>query len=289
MKVLITGEKGYIATCLARYLNESGDFTARQVSVRNGFAPYKLSEYDAIVHAAAIVHQMDKNIPYEQYLEVNTTLTRELADAALKAGVKHFVFFSSMGVYEGYAGKKAEMPINNKTDVSFSSAYASTKYGAEELLREIDNELNISIIRPPLVYGKGSPGNIHRLFRFAGKTPFFPLTDNLRSMIYIDNLCELIRLILINQKTGLFCPQNAEYVNVSDLITLMGHIQGNGIALLKIPGPIIKLSLKFQSCNKVFGNYYYDKDFSSCFDNAYQIVGFEESIINTFSKPLIIS
>ena len=287
LKVFITGETGYIATHLAKYLLTDDAFAVKKISVRNGVSAHILAGCDAVVHAAAMVHQNERKIPYEAYLEVNTTLTRNLAESAIKAGVKHFIFISTMAVYEGYSSIFNSFFINRETDVSFTSSYASTKYGAEESLNELKGRLPLAVIRPPLVYGRNSPGNFRRLLRFAGVTPFFPATDNVKSMIYIDNLCELIKLILINRKTGLFCPQNAEYINISELVSDMGRLQGNKIHLIKTPRCLLRAVSGVNACRKVFGAFAYDKTFSACFDNAYCVVGYRESLMESAADFIV--
>ena len=138
--------------------------------------------------------------------------------------------------------------------------------------------MTISIIRPPLVYGKDSPGNFHRLANLAGKLPLFPLVENRRSMIYIENLCELIRLILINGTPGLFCPQNNEHIVTSQLFADLARLRGKNVKLIKIPEKFIKPVCVFKPFKKLFASLAYDEKFSSCFDNAYNTVGYGESL-----------
>jgi len=277
MKALVTGERGYIGTRLCEYLNKEGIFTAR-VSARGGISPEKLIGCDVLVHAAALVHQTDKNIPYEKYLEINTVLTRNIADAAVTAGVGHFIFFSTMAVFEGHRFNNGAY-ISDRTDVSFTSPYASTKYGAEELLKEYGRTMTVSVLRPPLVYGKGSPGNFGRLIKLSKKIPVFPDADNCRSMIYIDNLCELVRLIILNKTPGYFHPQNADYMNTSRLVRDLGRLQGNAVQLVKAPGPIVRLSQTHSYGKKLFGAFAYNLNFSAHFDGAYNTVGYMDSLV----------
>jgi len=276
MKALITGEKGYIGTRLCEYLNKNGMFTAR-ASARGEITPGKFTGCDVLIHAAALVHQTDKNIPYEKYLEINTVLTRNIAEAAVTAGVRHFIFFSTMAVFEGHRFNNGAY-ISDRTDVSFTSPYASTKYGAEEMLKEYGGAMTVSVLRPPLVYGKGSPGNFGRLIKLSKKTPVFPDADNCRSMIYIDNLCELVRLIILNKTPGCFHPQNADHINTSRLVRDLGRLQGNAVKLVKLPDPIIRLAQIHSYGKKLFGAFAYDLNFSSHFSGAYNVAGYAESL-----------
>jgi len=279
VRALITGEKGYIGTRLCAYLNDNG-VPASRISVRNGVIPDDFIKCGVLIHAAALVHQTDKNIPYEKYYAINAALTQQIAETAAGCGVKHFVFFSTMAVFEGLKSQNGAY-INDKTDVSFYSPYASTKYGAEELLREYADDMIISVVRPPLVYGKGSPGNFKRLINISKKIPAFPNADNRRSMIYIDNLCELVRLIIINKTPGYFHPQNAYRMNIPELVRDLGRLQNNDVRLVDLPAPVIKLFKTHSYGKKLFGTFAYDSKISACFDDAYNVVSHAESLART--------
>ena len=77
------------------------------------------------------------------------------------------------------------------------------------------------ILRPPMIYGKGSKGNYPLLAKLALKLPFFPRVQNERSMLYIENLCEFVRLMVENEESGTFFPQNSEYSNTSELVEMI--------------------------------------------------------------------
>src|SRR5690606_888391 len=97
--------------------------------------------------------------------------------------------------------------------------YGDSKLRAEKGIKSLDSdEFKVVIIRPPMIYGKGSKGNFPKLIKISRTIPFFPMYENKRSMLYIDNLSEFIRLLISNQERGLFFPQNHEYVNTSNLV-----------------------------------------------------------------------
>src|SRR5690606_11147904 len=147
------------------------------------------SAYDAIFHTAAIVHVKEKDI--SRYFKVNRDLTVELANKAKNEGVKQFIFLSTMGVYGTEIGY-----ITKDNIPSPKTPYAQSKYEAEKILIEMNSSnFNVAILRPPIVYGRGCPGNYSRLAKLAVMLPIFPEMDNKRSMIYIDNLSEFIKLI----------------------------------------------------------------------------------------------
>src|SRR5699024_7216897 len=134
------------------------------------------------------------------------------------------------------------------------------------------------IIRPPMVYGKGSKGNYPKLSKMAQLLPIFPNYDNKRSMIHIDNLTELIRLIVDNQSEGMFYPQNREYVQTSELFRLIRKAHGKNTYSTKLfNGFIHPLVGRVNLLNKVFGNLTYDLKISDYAAN-YRVHSLEESI-----------
>ncbi len=113
-----------------------------------------------------------------------------------------------MGVYGTETGY-----ITKDTVPTPKTPYAKSKYEAEQLLLEMNaRDFNIVILRPPIVYGKDCVGNYPRLANMALKLPIFPNINNQRSMIYIDNLSEFIRLLIDHNVGGMYFPQNKEYV-----------------------------------------------------------------------------
>ena len=118
-------------------------------------------------------------------------------DTARKAkedGVSQFIFMSSIIVY-GNEGQKGI--INQNTKENPADFYGRSKLMAEEGLKVLEDEnFKVAVIRPPMIYGKDSKGNYPRLSKMAKKLPFFPYVANQRSMLHIDNLCELIYLII---------------------------------------------------------------------------------------------
>ncbi|NLY45100.1 MAG: NAD-dependent epimerase, partial [Tissierella sp.] len=160
----------------------------------------------------------------------------------------------------------------------------------EELIKQLgDESFKVAIIRPPMVYGKGCKGKYPRLTRLAVKTPIFPDVDNKRSMIYIDNLSEFVRLLIDNNSSGLFLPQNSEYVNTSEMVKLIAGVHGKKIIMTKIFNPILK-RLDVSIVNKVFGDLVYGKELQNDTGTSiykyfiYETVSFKESIIQTESE-----
>src|SRR5690606_14328677 len=147
-----------------------------------------------------------------------------------------------------------------------TNAYGQSKLEADLAIQEM-NDLTFKtvIIRTPVVYGPGSKGNFPRLQKLALKLPIFPNIENQRSMIYIDNLCMIIKYMIDNDIEGVFYPQNNEYVRTKDIIKLTRELNGKKYRETKIFNWVIKLgSLFIPTINKVFGNKTYNQSLNTC-------------------------
>lgn len=161
---------------------------------------------DVVIHSAARVHMMtdDSNDPLELYREVNTYGTLNLARQAVRVGVKRFIFVSSVKVngeatVQGQAFRHDDIP-------SPSDAYGISKAEAEAGLLALAKEtrMEVVIVRPPLVYGPGVKANFAAMFNLAKKNLPLPLgaIDNLRSLVAIDNLADLIQTCIRHPKAA---------------------------------------------------------------------------------------
>lgn len=134
-----------------------------------------------------------------------------------------------------------------------------------------------------MIYGKGSKGNYPKLSKLAKLLPIFPDFYNQRSMLHIDNLCEFIKQIIDKEKSGLFFPQNKEYVSTSELVREIAEVSHRKVFLIKVFNPVIRLMFKLDIVKKLFGNLVYEKSMSQ-YDFEYQIRDFRESVRLTESK-----
>lgn len=279
MKVLITGTTGYITCSLEKYLTSSHEnYKLHKQSVRNFSNDFQIPKAtDLIIHTAALVHKKETNYTEQDYFEVNCELTIKLATKAKAEGVKHFIFLSTMAVY-GTNDRVAE--INEHTLLSPTTMYGKTKLEAEKRLLELaDDNFIISIIRPPMVYGLDCPGNYALLSKLAKKTPVFPYVQNARSMIFIDNLTEFIRQLIVNKDAGIFHPQDREFIQTSEMVKEIANVHNRKMKLSKTSGILLnKLFRKQQIVLKVFGDLTYSKALSNYRDNSYQKVNFKEAI-----------
>lgn len=268
MKVLITGKNGYIATNLLRWFKmRSSDYDVDVVSVKNGI-PSSLVGYDVVIHLAAIVHQNEAKVGEQKYFEINRDLTIQLFEKSIKCGVSHFIFFSTMAVYGLEGSLKEKIIINEDTDYNPQTFYAKSKFEAEIHLLNNSDKMNVAILRPPMVYGEGCSGNYAKLEKLAKKISVFPYVNNERSVIHINNLCEIVRLIIKNESCGIFFPQDLDYANTSRLVQEIGLKDGRYIALNKALG-IGATLLNTSLTRKIFGNLVYQKELSEHFNNKY--------------------
>lgn len=279
--ILITGANSYIGTSFEKWLEASeGDY---QVDTLDMIDPkwrqFDFSPYDAIFHVAAIVHKNEKNMDPTLYDKVNRDLPIELAGLAKAAGVKQFVFLSSMSVY----GNKEEV-ITKETKENPSTYYGKSKLAAEKGLMQLESaDFKVLMMRPPMVYGPKATGNYTRLSKLSRITPIFPNIANQRSMIYIDNLLEFVRKAIDTNLSGLHFPQNKEYVTTSQLVKTIRDVNGKKTLLTAIFNPIIKLLSNVSQFNKLFGNLVYAKELSTeVFD--YQVADFHKSVRKSEEK-----
>ena len=137
------------------------------------------------------------------------------------------------------------------------------------------------ILRPPMIYGKGSKGNYPTLAKFAKKTALFPYVKNERSMLYIGNLVEFVRLMVENEERGIFFPQNAEYSNTSETVRMIGAVHGKKVRLVKGFTWVLKFLGLFTSIvHKAFGSLSYDQSMST-YKEEYRLTSFAKSIEET--------
>ena len=255
-KILITGKNSYIGGKFIEWLSQwPEEYHVDEISVRDDeWKQVDFSSYDSVYHVAGIAHNSSDPKLEDLYYEVNRDLTIEVAKKAKKDGVPQFVFMSSIIVY----GTKTEF-IEEDTKPNPDNFYGESKLQAEQGIIPLqDNNFNIAIIRPPMIYGKGSKGNYPLLSKLAQLTPVFPDYDNQRSMLHIDNLTEFIRLIIDNEDAGVYYPQNNEYVKTSDMVKVVSNIHNKKIYQMTLLNPIIRKLTKFNLVNKVFGNLPYD-------------------------------
>lgn len=286
-KILITGANSYIGTSFEKYMAQWPDrYQVDTVDMIDGtWREKSFTGYDRVYHVAGIAHSDSGKISPEKaklYYAVNTDLTVETAKKAKAEGVKQFIFMSSAIVYGESAPIGKTKVITKDTPVSPANSYGDSKVQAENGIMPLnDDSFKVVVLRPPMIYGPGSKGNYPVLSKLAQKLPVFPKVDNQRSMLYIDNLMEFVRLMVENEEQGIFWPQNAEYSNTTELVKLIAQAHGKKIAVIPGCAWALKLLSHFTGLvNKAFGSLSYERSLSEYRDN-YRINGLEDSIYKT--------
>ncbi|WP_105157887.1 NAD-dependent epimerase/dehydratase family protein [Streptococcus suis] len=277
-RVLITGANSYIGTSFEVYVkNKDSNFEIDTLDLLDpNWEEFDFSGYDSLFHVAGIAHFSKDESQKQLYYDVNTELTYKVASKAKLSNVQQFIFMSSIIVYGD--SSSSERIITRETVPTPSDFYGDSKWQAEKKLLGLANDdFKIVIVRPPMIYGKGSKGNYPRLAKLARTLPIFPKFSNKRSMLHIDNLCAFIESVIIAGEQGVFFPQNKEYVCTSDLVKRIAVSHGKKIYLVSIFNPFIKLLFHFDTVKKVFGNLVYEQELSQ-YTFEYQINDFEETI-----------
>ena len=291
-KVLITGANSYIGMSFEKYANEKylEHLTIDVVDMIDGSWRQKdFSPYDIVYHVAGIAHADVGNVSEEtkkKYYAINTDLAIETCKKAKEEGVKQFVFMSSAIVYGDSAPYGKSKRVTAATEPIPANFYGDSKWLADKGVRELaDESFTVTVLRPPMIYGKGSKGNYPTLAKIAKKLPTFPDVQNERSMLYIENLCEFLCQVMIRGEGGVFWPQNAEYTKTSEMVKMIAEVSGHKIGVSKAWNWGVELASKVPGkprglANKAFGNMSYDQSMSK-YDFEYQIIGLKESIKRT--------
>jgi nucleoside-diphosphate-sugar epimerase len=202
-----------------------------------------LAGYDCVIHCAGIAEQ--KNIISKDiYKQINTDATIKLAEQCVIAGVKKFIFLSSISVLGNYTNYK---PFTQSDKANPLGKYAQSKYEAEKQLLKINDKtsLEVIIIRPPIVYGNLARGNITRLIKLLKlRLPLpFGLIKNKKSFISIENLVDILICCIRrpNLKGKVFLVSDDEDVSLT--FFLQNITRELGYRLLIFPFPIFLLKL----------------------------------------------
>ncbi len=251
MNILITGSSGYVGSSFINTFKEKYNFVNFSL-LQDNMDELQIEDIDTVLHCAALVHQKTA-YDYEKYDDVNVKYPIALAKKAKEAGVKQFVFISTIAVYE--EGKEM---IDENTECNPLTPYGRSKLEAEKQLEELnDKDFTVSIIRPPMVYGKDAPGNISSLISLVNKVSILPFgkIDNKRSFVYIDNLTYLVNRVIEKKQSGIFLASDDESMSTTKLIELIAKYQQKKVWLLKIPffDSLLK-TLKPSLYKRLFGN-----------------------------------
>lgn len=280
-RILVVGKGSYIGQSFKRWLEQYPEkYEVGIVNVKNGaWKKIDFSQYEVVVCFVGIAHINNiKEDMKSLFYSVNRDLSFQIAKWAKEHGVKHHILLSSMNVYGDYCDCIIDRNKENPT-----SFYGDSKLQGDAAIRKLECEnFVVSYVRPPFVYGKGCTGNYKIISNIAQRSPIFPTYENKKSMIYIDNLCEFIRMTIDRRQGGILTPQNKELISVVDLVREIAKCHNKKIfftgGLNWLIKPMCKITKMFK---KAFANDYYAPKISDYWDNKYCLVCFEESIKRT--------
>lgn len=259
-RILITGKDSYIGTSFKKYLEQyPDDYYIEELDVRDdSWKEFDFSPFDAVYHVAGIAHKKEVKENEQLYYQVNRDLAVDIAKKAKSECIHQFIFMSSMSVYGlNYSNQL----ITKDTKCHPHTYYGRSKYEAELELNELnDDNFKVCIVRPPMVYGKGAPGNMERLYKAVRKFHIFPTLRNERSSISIEKLCQDIKEYIDENSQGLYLPQNKEYMCTVDMIRKQMKEENVKVFYLSMFNPIIRLFIgKVGIITKCFGDLRYGK------------------------------
>ncbi|MGI6492832.1 MAG: NAD-dependent epimerase/dehydratase family protein [Pelotomaculum sp.] len=260
-KVLILGGGGYIGSHIAEWLKAYSGYSVQTVNMKAGnWKSLNFGDFDSVVDTAGIAHIQPKEELKDLFYSVNTNLTIELCEKAKDDGARQFIFLSSKNVFGDHCGI-----IHTVENPQPSSFYGDSKLQADLKIQAMNSaSFKVVSIRPPAVYGKGCKGNFPTLIKYAKIMPIFPDYAQKKSMIYIDNLCEFVRLLIDNDCSGVFHPQNREYTSTTEMVRAITKAIGRKICFTKIFNLLLRLSeKKIRIVNRAFSDDAYKLDISS--------------------------
>lgn len=238
--ILLTGSRGFVGSYFS--LAYQKKYNIQKFSFLNDdFNTLDCSDVDVVFHLSALVHQMG-GTSADEYERVNVTQTLELAKKAKEAGVKQFIFMSTVKVYGEETDGLPRFARNDKytenSECDPEDEYGKSKLRAEqELLKLEGKDFIVSIIRTPIVYGFGVKANIKNLVNLVKKVPLLPFggIENRRSMVYVGNLCHLVSTLIEQKKSGVFLASDDELLSTTRLIELIAKELSKKVYLIKIP------------------------------------------------------
>ena len=265
-KVLITGATGFIGGSLVQWLSSSGDYeviaSVRSDSQKNelcktvisgDISPYTdwslfLDGCDVVIHTACSAHfrNIDGADQIEGLRTINVDATLNLAKQAIVAGVKRFIFISSAAIHGDFSYR----PFVEIDAAKPSAPLAASKLEAELALFDLANnsDLEVVVIRPPLVYGHGAPGNFGKLmkiFRYGLPLPFGAV-DNRRDLVGIDNLVDFIIVCIEHPAAAnqTFLVSDGEDLSTTGLFTRLARAMERPPRLIPVPVTVLAFGAK---------------------------------------------
>ena len=271
MRVLVTGADGFIGEHLQQALAARAlEFTAA-VRRREPGAPERfcavgdigpatswraaLRGIDAVVHLAGKAHVIRKPSPElrAEFMRVNAHGTAKLAQACVEAGVRRFVYVSSVMVL---GSSTTVTPFTNASAPHPGTAYAESKLAGEAALNSFADHLEVVVVRPPLVYGPRVKANFLRLLRWVDRGVPLPIgaVRNRRSFVSVWNLCDMLVHVLVNPVAagGTWLVSDGCDVSTAELVREMGAALGRRTLLPRVPVGVLEVLARAVRRHAVF-------------------------------------
>lgn len=263
--ILVTGGNGFIGRALIAFLEKRG--TAARAVSRNpapGCIPVGdmtrqfdwtdlLHDIDVVIHLAGRAHVLKEEAdPVEAFRSVNVDATLALARQAAAAGVRRFVFVSSIKASGGKTGTRQPFLADDMPKPV--DEYGRSKLEAEKRLFQLGREtgMEITVVRPPLVYGPGVPANFALMLKWAGSglPSVFGAVNNSRSLVYVENLCDLLARVAEHPQAAgqVFLVSDGIDLSTADLFSRLAKLQGK--MPINLPIPVSFLSVALQLLGK---------------------------------------
>ena len=267
--VLVTGADGFVGRSMTKALTEAGWHVRR--AIRSNPSPGEnsdtigglelssstqwgeaLKDVQAVVHLAALTHRSTRAQQSDEasFMSVNVDGTAHLARCAIDAGVREFIFLSSIAV--NGRDTQEEAPFNESSVPAPTTIYGQSKIVAEQKLENLaaSSTMRVTSIRPPMIYGPGARGNFQRLSSAvkAGIPLPFGAVQNRRAFLGVDNLSSFVihRLNEVS-KPGfeVFLLADDEHVSTAEFVRLLGLAWGKPARIISIPVPLLRAGLDF--------------------------------------------
>jgi nucleoside-diphosphate-sugar epimerase len=240
-KILITGTDSFVGKNFIQYSSYKNIDTISLF--KNKPEDIDFEKYEVVIHLVAIVHQTI-SIPEEDYFRINKDLCLRVAENAKKAGIKQFIFLSTVKVYGKFI--RGSKPWTEDSECYPDDSYGKSKYEAEKSLKELeDKDFIVSVLRTPLVYGEGVRANMLSIMKLISVSHILPFKDlhNRRNFTSAENLVAFIDRIIKIRASGTFIAMDDDAISTSQLVKLIARYLGRKIILFKLPDFIIKTGI----------------------------------------------
>ena len=237
--VLITTDGGFIENRFFEYNTNKYSINLFNIKDIEKLDCLNFDNIDCIIHLAGKTFEIGlKDI--EEYEKINFIFTEKIAQTAIRNNINHFIYLSTSKVFDNSSGA----PLNEFSPCLPTEPYSLSKLKAEAWLQSIQsNSFKVAIIRPPMEYGPNSYGNLYNLIKLASKNIPLPFgnTKNVRSIVFVDNLIELINTIIDQKVGGIFIAGDIEPISTEKLVSLIRFNLGMSKKLFSIPSIFKKI------------------------------------------------